>query len=26
MSAHQKYVLLDNDLHKFKGHKESAND
>jgi len=26
MSAHKNYVLLDFDLHQFKGHKESAND
>jgi len=26
MGAHKDYVQLDFDLHKFKGHKESAND
>jgi len=26
VSAHKNYVLLHFDLHKFKGHKESAND
>jgi len=26
MSAHKNYVLLDLDLHKFKGHKKSTND
>jgi len=26
MSAHKNYVLLDLDLHKFKGHKQIAND